>query len=75
MRSDCSRTDLPPVLDSGSVQRMRGVLNVIALYSIHTARTTLLGLDARKRFRSGPLQLIRVTRPARTPHRPTNSDE
>jgi hypothetical protein len=36
---DCSRTELPTVLDSGSVQRLRGAMNVIALYSNHNAPT------------------------------------
>jgi hypothetical protein len=50
-------------------------MNVFALSPNHKARTTLLVLDARKRFRSGPIQLVRVTRPARTPRWPTNTDE
>ena len=73
--ADCSRTELHTVLAGGPVRRLGGPMNFIVLYFKHTARTTLVGLNALKPFRSGPLQLIRVTRPARTPLRPTNSDE
>ena len=36
---DCSRTELPTVRASGSLQRLRGALNVIAPYSNHNAPT------------------------------------
>jgi len=50
-------------------------MKLIALDSNHNARTALLVLNADERSWSGAIQLIGVTRPARTPRRPSITDE